>query len=372
MVVVKLTRVLKVIAVFMGFCFLLGCTEATAVSTQVAIMQTAKPSAPTTFIQTPTLNAVNTAVPTTTPLPTTSPTITAIPSATPDLYQDLTIDALAQRGYGGGELAIIETIEKTALFTRYLITYPSDGLTIYGYMNVPNEGNDFPVVIMLHGYMPVDEYETVTYTKRYADDLAEAGFLVIHPSFRNHPPSDTGSNPYRIGYAVDVLNLIAVMREQSQDDMGYLRRANTDEIHLWGHSMGGGVALRVVSVLHDANYLKTAVFYGAMSGDEKQNYEKIEEWRGGRGDDFELSASPAYFAAISPMNHLEGIHAVIQVHHSFDDDVVPVAWSEDLCAQLDALELPHDCYFYTAVPHTFRGLADLQFMERVRLFYGRH
>ena len=209
--------------------------------------------------------------PTSTPPPTSVPipTNTMEPAPTLDLYQDMTINALQNRHYGDGLIEIVETLEKTEHFTRYLFTYPSDGLTIYGYMNVPNEGDNFPVVVMIHGYMPVTEYETVTYTKRYADDLAEAGYFVIHPNLRSHPPSDDGQNPFRIGYAIDVLNLIAIVREQSLDDFGYLRRANADQMHLWGHSMGGGIALRVLTVLDEVDYLKTAVLYAAMSGDEK-------------------------------------------------------------------------------------------------------
>ena len=101
-------------------------------------------------------------------------------------------------------------------------------------MNVPNEGDNFPVALLLHGYIDPDEYETVAYTRRYADALAEAGYFVIHPNFRNYPPSDSGPDPYRIGYAIDVLNLIAIVREQSQDTLGTLRRANADDINLWG------------------------------------------------------------------------------------------------------------------------------------------
>ena len=103
---------------------------------------------------------------------------------------------------------------------------------------------------------------------------------------------------------------------------------------------------------------------------KKQNYEKIRAWRGG-GVELELGASPEYVDAISPIQYVANIDARIQVHHSVADDVVPVRWSEDLCTRLEDLDLPHQCYFYEAVPHTFRGLADLQLMERVRLFYGR-
>lgn len=275
------------------------------------------------------------------------------------------------RSYGGGLLQIEDTLEANDAFTRYLISYPSDDLTIFGYMNVPREGERFPVVVMLHGYVPPEEYEIVAYTRRYADDLARAGYFVIHPNLRNYPPSDSGPDPFRIGYATDVLNLIAIVREQSQDPLGTLRRADADNIHLWGHSMGGGVALRV-AVVNNADYLKTAVLYASMSGDEAVNYAQIQQWTAGRRGEFELAASPEALRTISPINYLERLRAAISVHHSDADATVPVSWSEDLCARLEALGHPLECFIYNGLPHTFRGLGDQQFMERVRLFYGRH
>ena len=341
---------------------------------------------PPTFVPQPQSEPEPSPLPQPTQLTTTlpSPTVTALPptnipptptlpppTPTPDPYADLTIDALTARSYGGGKLDIIDTLEENATFTRYLISYPSDGLTIYGFMNVPNEGSEFPVALVLHGYIDPAEYDTLTYTRRYADALAEAGYFVIHPNFRNYPPSDEGPNGYRIGYAVDVLNLIAIIREQSQDPFGYLRRADEDRIHLWGHSMGGGVALRVLTV-NNAPYLRAAVLYGSMSGDERQNFEQIQIWSGGESGPFELAASNEKLAAISPINFLERINTPISIHHSEADQTVPIAWSVELCERLRVMGKVVECYTYYATPHTFRGQADELFMERVIRFFDEN
>ena len=303
--------------------------------------------------------------------PTSLPLIVSTPAyaPTPDLYADLTVDALTARRYGGGELDIIDTLEENETFTRYLITYPSDGLTVYGFMNVPNEGTEFPVALLLHGYIDPAVYDTLAYTQRYADALAEAGYFVIHPNFRNYPPSDNGPNPYRVGYAIDVLNLIAIIRQQSQDPFGYLRRADEDRIHLWGHSMGGGVVLRVVTVRNEP-YLRAAVLYGSMSGDERQNFEQIQIWSEGQSGAFELAASEETLAAISPVNFLDRIKTPISIHHSEADETVPIAWSNELCDRLLALNKLVECHTYHATPHTFRGQADVLFIERVTHFFN--
>ncbi len=364
-----------------------GAKSAPASSSQTVM--TAKPAVPTlaSAAVPPSLLATPTSVPLLTTkapdnfesessptlLTITPPTATPYPTATPTAnpYTDLTIDALANHDYGGGQLAIVETLEVNESFTRYLITYPSDGLTIYGYMNIPNQEINLPVVIALHGYIDPANYQTIDYTTRYADALAEAGYLVLHPNFRNYPPSDDGPDPFRVGYARDVLNLIAIIRQQSKDPNGPLRRADADNIHLWGHSMGGGIALRVITINNDP-YIRAAVLYGSMSGDEVRNFERIQEWSGGLAGDFELAAPQEMIAAISPINHLERIEAAVSIHHSNADQVVPPEWSDDLCQRLEALDHPLECYTYEGLPHTFSGQGDALFIQRTIDFFHRY
>ena len=328
---------------------------------------TATPLPPTpTHTATPTVPP--TATPTATPTSTPTATPTGTPSPTPDPYAGLTVADLAAREYGGGELQVEETLAITAAFTRTLVTYPSDGLTIYGFMNVPHGEGPFPVVLMLHGYIDPDIYDTLAYTIRYADSLARAGYLVIHPNLRGFPPSDAGPDRFRVGMAVDVLNLMALVRQQGGQP-GPLQRADPHAIGLWGHSMGGGIALRVVTVDPD---VPAAVLYGSMSGDEVQNYERILYWTDGERGQEELDTPEEALRRISPIFHLERIQAAVSIHHSDADEVVPLEWSLDLCERLQALDKPVECFTYADLPHTFQGEGDQLFMQRVADFFDRY
>jgi dipeptidyl aminopeptidase/acylaminoacyl peptidase len=275
---------------------------------------------------------------------------------------------LAVREYGGGELQVEETLAVTGAFTRTLVTYPSDGLTIYGFMNVPQGAGPFPVVLMLHGYIDPEIYTTLAYTTRYADSLARAGYLVIHPNLRDYAPSDAGPNRFRVGMALDVLNLMALVRQQGGQP-GPLQRADPDAVGLWGHSMGGGIALRVITA--DPG-VRAAVLYGSMSGDEKQNYERILYWTDGERGQEELDTPEEALRRISPIFHLERIQAAVSIHHSEADEVVPLEWSLDLCERLRALDKPVECFTYSGLPHTFRGEGDLLFMQRTATFFDQY
>ncbi len=304
---------------------------------------------------------------TATPVP--PPTATSGPTPTPDPYVEYTVDNLRARRYGDGLLEEAEIMQETPLFTRYLITYPSDGLTIYGFMNVPkNATAPLPVVLVLHGYVNPAEYDTLGYTTEHADFLAEHGYLVIHPNYRNYPPSSTGANDLRAGFAVDVLNLIALVQKQGGQP-GPLQGADPTDISLWGHSMGGGIALRVLVVNPD---VRAAVLYGAMSGDEYKNFQRIFEWTDGRSGQEELAISPEEMARIAPINHLDAITAAIAIHHGTADSQVPLGWSVELCEKLRELGKIVTCYTYDGQPHYFWGEQDDLFRQRVLDFFAQY
>jgi dipeptidyl aminopeptidase/acylaminoacyl peptidase len=218
-------------------------------------------------------------------------------------YEELFVESLRARAYGGGEFNVERDLQATNAFTRSLINFTSDDLKVFGFMNTPRGSGPFPVVLVLHGYVNPRTYRTpFTYTQRYADALARAGFLVIHPDYRGHGRSEGSQeegNLFRTGYAIDVLNLIEHVKR--------LPNARPGAIGLFGHSMGGGISIRVLTVNPD---VKAAVLYGSMSGDERLNVDRIKNVFSGAStmpeDDVPLGKPVEYFSYSQGGHSLRG------------------------------------------------------------------
>lgn len=259
-------------------------------------------------------------------------------------------------------------MDQNTFFTRYLIRYPSDGLNIYGFADVPNDEEIHPVIIALHGYIDPAVYNTLDYTTHYADALASAGYIVLHPNLRGYPPSDAGENLFRVGMAIDVLNLIALVQSQSGAE-DPLKHADPEAIGMWGHSMGGGITTRVLTVTDD---VKAAVLYAAMSGDEEKNYNAIRQWSGQTRGLEELNVPREALNTLSSMYFFNNITAAVSIHHGTADALVPMDWSVTTCGQLQALGKNVECQYYENMPHTFYGDGDQEFIQNTIEFFNQY
>jgi dipeptidyl aminopeptidase/acylaminoacyl peptidase len=317
-----------------------------------------------TVTPSPTLTPEPTLTPTINPLRTIAPTLT--PSPTPDPYVDMYIDSLANRKYGGGVLEDLGLLNSTSgAFTRRLFRFRSDGLQMYGFINIPTGEGPYPVIIMLHGHVEPEEYKTLDYSTRYADALAEQGYVVLHPNLRGYAPSPAAENRLGIGDTIDTLNLLALVRQFSGVE-GILKKADAEQIGLWGHSMGGGIVLRILVVDPD---IDAALLYASINADETLNLEHFE--KDGRGIE-KISAPEETINLLSPLNYLDRINAPLSIHHGEADAVVPVEWSIDLCEKLQSLDQTVECWNYVGQPHTFQNSGDTQLIARTTEFFNAH
>jgi uncharacterized protein len=205
----------------------------------------------------PTIDISSTVVtlPTLTPTETSIPT--PIPTATATPYP-LEIDAMRAREYPGSDIVIEEVLDPGVNYSRYYVSYLSEGLKIYALMTVPygeKPSTGWPVIIFNHGFIPPDIYRTTERYVAYVDLIARSGYIVFRSDYRGHDRSEgeTGGAYSRPDYTVDVLNAVASMKRYPD--------ADPNRIGMWGHSMGGYITLRSMVIRDD---IKAGVIWAGV------------------------------------------------------------------------------------------------------------
>jgi len=368
----------------------------------IALVAACQPSAPSLPSTLPPPQVV---VETMTPSPV--PTITLTPSPTPTVEEwisSFTIDGLRRHDFQSGKIHIRSTLSENDKFTTYLIDYPSDGLTITGVMQIPAGEGSFPVILMNHGFFSRSVYNSGDGTDRAAAFLAEHGYITIASDYRSWGDSDIGESFFYSGLVIDVINLLNAIPSVEQ--------ADTDRIGMWGHSMGGGVTMKVLTVLGGRvvpsdneerieTTIRAAVLYSPVSADD---LDIINRWGMGcfgdiaQGelivgcnssdvipDDLPVNLQDAYrFAAsdadtlkrIAPFYHLDDVTVPIQIHYGTEDGKfisgTPPQWSVKLTQGLRDAGKDVELLQYEGEGHSFIGQPWFDFMTRTLRFFDRY
>jgi uncharacterized protein len=164
------------------------------------------------------------------------------------------------------------------------------------------------------------------------------------------------------------LNLIALIKSESGPSELFAK-AVPENIGLWGHSMGGGIVLRVLTVSSD---VKAAVLYSSLSGDEIKNAQLLFHASADPAFQQELTVAPAIMERISPMYYYKDISAPIQLHHGTADQAVPVTMAEETCRLATDAGVDIECIYYPEEDHTFRRRVADQFYGAMIYFFKTH
>ncbi|MDP3963980.1 MAG: alpha/beta fold hydrolase [bacterium] len=286
-------------------------------------------------------------------------------------FHALSIPALAAWIPDGRNFTVGRLLDDNTAYRRYYITYESEGLTISGIMNVPKGEGIFPLLLLNHGHIDTAVYTNGRGLKREQDYLARRGYVVIHSDYRNHAFSgkdpDTDVN-FRLGYAKDVINAAVAVK------MASLPFIDAERIGVLGHSMGGGVALAMMTAKPEL--ARGYVLFAPVSGDARKNYER---WMLRRPETAERIASlygapdanPSFWDGISPVTHLTRTVSPVMIHHGTNDESVPLEWSEALAVEMRDAEKNPLLYVYEGEPHEFINAWPLV-MQRTTEFFDMH
>jgi dipeptidyl aminopeptidase/acylaminoacyl peptidase len=320
------------------------------------------------------------------PVPMSSATPPAIPT-TEELIFPYTIEGLREHDFQSGEIHIRKILGENDFFTSYLIDYPSDGLMISGVMQIPKGDGPFPVIVMNHGFFARSIYNTGDGTDRASAFLAQYGYITLASDYRSWGESDVGESLFYSGLVIDVINLVNAIPS--------IPKADPDRVGMWGHSMGGGVTMKVLTI--DPR-IKAAVLYSTVSADDA---DIIGRWgMGCFGDialgeqvfgcnsadvipaDLPFDLQTAYHKTASDAEalkdvaafyHVDHVTAPLQIHYGTEDGQIysgtPPEWSLKLTNGLRDAGRQVELYQYEGEGHSFVGEPWFIFMRRVLHFF---
>jgi dipeptidyl aminopeptidase/acylaminoacyl peptidase len=277
----------------------------------------------------------------------------------------MSIARMRQERYPGSDIVIEETLAPGVNYDRYVASYQSEGLKIFGLLTIPRgetPDSGWPIIVFNHGYIPPDQYRTTERYVAYQDAFARNGYIVLKPDYRGHGASEgEASRPFSgPDYTVDVLNAVASLQRRPD--------ADPERVGMWGHSMGGSITLRAMVV---TDTIKAGVIWAGVVATYEELWEARPQWMGARAtgtpgpeatvtpeaEEEGLFAygtfdeNPAFWASIDPVSHLDDLSGPLQLHHGTADHSVPVAFSESLYERLQEAGQPAELYLYKGDNH---------------------
>ena len=283
----------------------------------------------------------------------------------------VSLPALFERRLDGHALRVVGRLQRTTDFTRWAISYRGAGLSLTGTLILPNRPGPMPLVVVAHGYAPPAIYRTGQGQSREERALAEAGYAVLHPDYRNHAGSQRESGApvaAPVGYPLDVLNAIRALRR------AHVPRIDWSRVGLLGRSMGGGVALQVAEAR--PQWFRALALASPVSSAAAENYDRwvatspalrarVEAAYG------DPATRPAAWREMSSRTYLHRIDVPVLINHGTADPITPYRWSMETAHALQAVGADVRLVPYPGESHRFtRQWPRLR--DRLLEFYGQH
>jgi dipeptidyl aminopeptidase/acylaminoacyl peptidase len=300
------------------------------------------------------------------------------PAAVPD---PLTIEAIRSRKYTASKIATEQELGEQGGYRNAIVSYHSDGLKVYALMSTPDgsaPAGGWPVIILDHGYInPVDYRTDGPEYRDFITAFARAGYMVIKPDYRGNGKSEgvPEGGHFSPVYAYDNLNLIASLKQDG--------RVNPGRIGLFGHSLGGHVALRTIVASPD---VKATVFAAGVVGSmndlfynwphSPMPYDQPSAVVQGKKQELvkkygDPHSNPNFWNSVSAINYVQNITGTVQVNHDESDTVVPKLFSDHLVAALQKAGKPVDYNVYPGDDHQFLQNRS-QLLVNVLAFYRQN
>ncbi len=296
----------------------------------------------------------------------------------------LSIPYMKNIKYDGSPLVLEQKILSDGNYDKYIASYTSDNLKIYGLLTIPHgkaPNKGWPAIVFNHGYIRPNKYKTTGYYKPYIRSLTDAGYIVFMPDYRGHDRSEgeADSQYFSPSYTIDALNAMYSLKK--------FKDVNPEKMGMWGHSDGGNLIMRAIVTKPDD--IKAAVIWGGVMASydiltsdwqqmvtyqqpeydlkiENKNMDHLIETYGWPRE------NPEFWNIIDPLAYLSEINIPIQLHVGEKDEEVPTKFSEDLHNNLLSLGKTSEYYNYPNGDHNIVNPNYHLAMQRTIKFFDRY
>lgn len=285
--------------------------------------------------------------------------------------------ALRLTKFSGSPIKIGKVLKDSNSFISYVFYYNVSGKKVSGLLDIPKKSGNYPVVIMIRGYVDPKIYQPGVGTSHDSEYLAQNGFITMSPDFLGYGLSDKGStDPMEDRFLtyVTTLELIYSVNNlnKSLTDASLSARFDGKHIGIWGHSNGGQIALSVMEISGysyptvlwapvSKSFPYDILYYTDESDDHGKSLIKLVA-------DFESQYNAEKY---SLTNYLDWIKAPIQIDQGTADEEVPQSWSNSLVASLKKLNKSVEYFTYPGEDHNFDQGSWDQAIEQTTSFYKK-
>jgi len=237
-----------------------------------------------------------------------------------------TIDNLSKLEIKSSDLKIEKLIKDYPSFTSNEFVMDLDSKKVSGMVNIPKGDKNYPLVVMIRGYVDGKDYFIGNGTINSSIFFANHGFITISPDFLGYGDSD--AEPTNIFEARFQTYTTVMTLLKSIDNIPNWDHKN---VMIWTHSNGGQIALTTLEITGvnyptvlwapvSAAFPFTILYYTDEAPDHgkslRRELAKFEE----------VYNSDLY----SLTNYLDKIKAPIELNQGTADLSVPVQWSDNL------------------------------------------
>lgn len=260
--------------------------------------------------------------------------------------------------FSASSIRLNRVLKENAQYISQIFYFDVGNKKVSGLLNIPKNTGVYPVIVMLRGFVPIENYKTGVGTKRAGEVFAQNGFIALAPDFLGFGESDNPSKnalEERFETYTTVLTLLSSLKNLNIGlgaSYSATLKADTSKVGIFGHSNGGQIALSVLEITGKdhptvlwAPVSKPFPYSILYYTDEFDDHgKKLRSVLANFEKDYDVEL-------YSPTNFLSWINAPLQIHQGEEDDAVPKKWSDELVEKLVQLEKDVSYFLYPSSDH---------------------